>query len=266
MPKKQFYWNWVFLRQVQAPNALFEAAPCTANLSGVTPSAWLAGAAQQLRQRRYHIRTSAAGGVTYLLAERSRFSALAVVTAHASLILLLLGIALSALFSWREPLSLGPSLPAKIQHLDGATLSYSSYTFSLLPSGRSDIYGVKVTVSSPGQADFQAGIDVNKPLLYKNARIYLLGPGPGDNVKELSLLALYDPGLYLIFAAGFLMLAGLIVSFSFPYRAIRARLTPTGQVVLAGWPANASRELLSIFEELKQYTPENTGEASRHVD
>jgi cytochrome c biogenesis protein ResB len=260
------FWLWVSRGGIDCPDSLFNSAPWVDSLNTVAQENLAKMVRDKLIQRHLRVRVQEIDGTFHIRADRNRFSSLAVLVTHLSLVLLLVGILLSALFSWREPLILGPGQPAQIQHLNGATLYYKSYTFSLLPGGRSDVYGVKVTIAESGQPDIESGIDVNKPLVYKNARITLLGPGQGGDVRTLSLLAVFDPGILLVFTAGFLMLIGLVVSYCFPYRAIQIRITPGGSVRLAGWPAANEPEFTAFAKDLQHSTPGKAEEANRHVD
>ncbi|HRW19059.1 MAG TPA: cytochrome c biogenesis protein ResB [Dermatophilaceae bacterium] len=125
-----------------------------------------------LRAARYRVVRAPGTGLVH--ADRFRYAALATLVAHAGLVVVLLGVALSALIGFRDadvPVVVGDRHP--VGHGTGLTVTAEAFADSYHPNGTPKDYASQVRLTDATGAVVAAGtIRVNDPLRHDGLAIY----------------------------------------------------------------------------------------------
>ena len=166
----------------------------------------------------------------FLCAERNRLARLATLVTHLAVFLLLGGVLLNQQLGWRAELVIPPGGMADVGHGTGLRIANAGFAIERYPDGTIADYVATVRVQ-----DAPAGIRLSAPLVRQGVGLYLRGYQPMDDGAALTLLAAHDPGYPAVVLAGFLLLLGLTVTFTFPVCQVQACLSADGVLHLGGW-------------------------------
>jgi cytochrome c biogenesis protein len=241
-------WRRAFRSPAKPSGAIFDTAPHTARLVG-PPAAGLPHMVRdRLEARGFRVWSESAEDAVYLRGERNRLASLATLATHLALLLLLLGAILSSGFGWRQELTIGPDEVAEVGYGTRWALRNDGFSIERHPDGSVAAYQAQVAVISEGQEMTRRSVRVNEPLIYNGTGFYLSGYEERAGRYHVTLLAVRDPGYSLVIVAGFLLLAGLTMSFNLPRSWIQARIESDGTLHLAGW---AERQACDFGREFK---------------
>jgi cytochrome c biogenesis protein ResB len=249
-------WRRVFHTPVRCPDSAFEAASHTVELaveSTVDASHLLDEA---LERRGFRVRFENTETTLHLRGDRNRLAPLATLVTHLAVLLLLLGAGLTSGRGWREEITVGPDRSAEIGRVDGLALRNEGFTVTRYADGSASGYEAQVVVVE-GDRDVKRGyVRLNEPLVYNGIRFTLQGYQATADQYTVTLLAARDPGLGLVFGAGFLLLVGLTVSFNFPHCRVYARIEPDGALRVIGRAGRQApdfgREFAALAAELER--------------
>jgi cytochrome c biogenesis protein ResB len=253
-------WRAVWRRSLHQPvrcsDAAFERAPHTARLS-VAPGAPLVRVVRESLQRRgFRVRSAAAGDTVYLRGDRNRLSGLATLVTHLAVLLLLLGMALSGVYGWREEVTVGPDEMIEVGHGTELAVRNDGFVIQRYADGSVASYEAEVGLTRGSREVACGSVRVNGPLSYGGLALVLRGYGAVEEGHSVTLLVVCDPGYGPVIVAGFLMLLGLSVGFNFPRCRVHARVGPGEMVRLAGWSERRAwgfeRDFAALVGELKQ--------------
>jgi cytochrome c biogenesis protein len=239
--------------RTRLPAERFERAALRAAMT--FPSAQAAEAALQaaLRRRRYRVQVEQGKDWRYLRADHHRLPRLGTLLTHASLIVLLFGVAWSGLRGWRAPaLTVGPDGTTSVGHGTGVGLRCDRFEIVHYDDGTPRDYRADVIlVGRDGDELTRGTVRVNHPLSHAGASYYLQGYRLTETgTCDVTLSAVHDPGFRWIIAAGLGLLAGVTLTFHFPHRRIWARLGPSGETRLVGSTAWDKERFARQFEVL----------------
>jgi cytochrome c biogenesis protein ResB len=211
---------------------------------------------EALERRGFRVRFESTDTTRHLRGDRNRLAPLATLVTHLAVLLLLLGAALTGARGWREEITVGPGQSAGIGHADGLALRNEGFTVTRYGDGSASGYEAQVVVVE-GDRDAKRGyVRLNEPLAYNGIRFTLQGYQAIGDEYTVTLLVARDPGLGLVFGAGFLLLVGLTVSFSFPHCRVYARAEPDGALRVIGradrQAPDLRREFAALAAELEQ--------------
>lgn len=255
-------WGAAFHAPVRLPEAALEGAPCRAVVQGVPADSGpgqidgvLAIACAALRQRDYRVRCDASAEPRACRGDRNRWSSLGTLAEHVAVLIVLLGVALSASMGWRETITVGPGKAHHVARLPGLALRNDGFVIERYSDGSPAAYIAQVTVIE-NEVPASRLVGVNQPLTYRGLRVYLTGYRQGENGYDVTLLAVRDPGFVAVVAAGFLFLAGMIISLYFPRSTIAVRREEGGVVRVAGWADHRAydfeREFAGLVADLRR--------------
>jgi cytochrome c biogenesis protein len=251
-------WSRAFRRPEFPSTLAFEAAPHSAELTGL-PTADLPHTLRKcLEDRGFRVRSETAGGdILYLRGDRNRLASVATLVTHVAVLLLLLGTILSSGYGWREELTIEPDGTVELSHEGQLALRNEGFAVARYPDGSVSAYQAQMAVIDSGQEKVRGSVGVNRPLAYAGVGYYLRGYGEREGGHAVTLLAVRDPGYTLVILAGFLLLLGLTVSLNFPRGWIQARIGPDGTLQLAGWAERRAcdfgHEFTRLVEEMEDW-------------
>ena len=251
----QAKWTQAFHLPGQLPEATLATAPFTAALVLAPEPDLPARLRGSLEDHGFRVRSVRGESNVTLRAGRHRLASLATLVDHFALLLILLGVASSGLFGWREDLTIAPRATAEIGHGSHLTLHNGGFNIERSPDGSAAAYEADVVLVD-GQQEVRRRVGVNEPVAYRGVSMYLQSYRESESGYSVTFLAVHDPGYGLVIAAGVLLLLGMAVSFGLPYSAIFARVTADGSVHVAGWAErrayNFGREFAALVEEFRQ--------------
>lgn len=252
----QMIWHSVQGGPVRCTPALLGEASHSASIPDTGRATWEL-LRQTLEREGYHVRVETDDAAWFLRAERHRLARLATLVTHLSVILMLIGVLLSLQMSWREELAIPVGGSAVVRH---AGLPVHNIAFEIIryPDGNVAAYELLVRVQG-----VQARIRVNEPLVYQGIGFYLSSYMQTPERTVVVLQATYDPGYTPLVIAGFLMLFGMTITFSMPFRCIQACRMPDGVLHLGGWADRRAYGFACTFETLVQ---ELTARAAPRVE
>lgn len=253
-------WRAVWRRSLHQPvrcsDAAFERAPHTARLSVAPGSSLLRVARESLERRGFRVRAAAADDAVYLRGDRNRLSGLATLVTHLAVLLLLLGMALSGVYGWREEVTLEPDGMTEVGHGTGLAVRNDGFIVERYADGSVASYEAEVGLVVRNLEVAHGSVRVNGPLSYGRLALVLRCYGAVGNRYSVTLLVVRDPGYWLIIVTGFLLLLGLSVRFNFPRCRVHVRVGPGETVRLAGWSERRAwgfeREFAALVGELRQ--------------
>ena len=248
-------WRRAFHRPVRCSDVALDTAPHTARLTISPPRFGGAGGGivrECLERRGFRVRTTKVVTTNhiYLRGDRNRLSPLATLVTHLAVILLLVGVALSSGYGWREQITIGPGETAEVGHGSNLALRYEKFTIARYPDGSVAGYEAEMSIAEEGREVKRGSVRVNEPLTYGGVGLYLQSYARTEGRYSVTLLAVHDPGYGLVIAAGFLLLLGLTVSFNFPHCWVHARIEPQGTLRLAGRADRRACDFGREFEAL----------------
>ncbi len=252
-------WRRAFHQPVRCAEGAFDTAPHTAQLS-TPPAVDLAAAAREgLERRGFRVRTTEVvttdRPLVYLRGDRNRLAPLATLVTHVAVLLLLLGVALSSGYGWREEIAIGPGETAEVGHGSGLALRNEGFAIERYADGSVAGYEAEVTVIDGGREATRTTVRVGEPLTHGPVGLVLQGYADAPGGTSVALLAVRDPGYRPVVAAGLLLLLGLTVSFNFPHCWVHARIDPDGALRLAGRAdrraCDFGREFTALAEEIR---------------
>jgi len=179
---------------------------------------------------RLHVEESA--GVIYLFAERFRWTRLGTPITHTGLVLLVIGAAWSMAAGWREEeLTFAVGQVREVGHGHDFALRFDKLEIDRYPNGLPREYRVHLAVLEGGREVLAKVVRLSAPLNYRGIGFYLYSYEPTDDTDyNVTLMAVYDPGLWLLIAAACLLLLGMLLTLYFPRRRFWARVS--GEEVL----------------------------------
>jgi cytochrome c biogenesis protein len=247
-------WRGVWRRSFRQPvrsDALLDAAPHAARLTAPLEVDLSRVVCECLERRDFCVRSETIEGVVHLRGDRNRLAPLATLVTHLAVLFLLLGMALSNRYGWREEIVIGQGETVSVGHGSRLMLRDEEFAITRYADGSVAGYEASVAVIEGGQEATRGSIRVNEPLIYGGVGLHLQAYAEASNGYSVTLLAVHDPGYSLVIAAGFLLLLGLTVSFNFPHCRIHARIEPEGTLRLAGRRAwDFGREFALLVEEI----------------
>ena len=150
---------------------------------------------------------------------------------------------------------MGPDEVAEVEYGTRWALRNDGFSIERYPDGSVAAYQAQIAVISEGQEMTRRSVRVNEPLIYSGTGFYLSGYEERAGRYYVTLLAVRDPGYSLVIVAGFLLLAGLTVSFNFPRSWIQVCIESDGTLHLAGraerHACDFGREFKAIVKDLE---------------
>jgi cytochrome c biogenesis protein len=247
-------WRRFFRQPVRCSDAVLDDVPHATRLTA-PPEVDLSRIVYECLERRdFCVRFETIEGIVHLRGDRNRLAPLATLVTHLAVLLLLLGMALSNGYGWREEVVIGPGGTASVGHRSRLTLCDEGFTITRYTDGSVASYEARVAVIDGGQEATRGNIRVNEPLSYDGVELHLQAYAEAPDGYGVTLLVVHDPGYGLVITAGFLLLLGLTVSFNFPHCWIHARIEPEGTLRLAGRAGRRAwgfeREFAALVEEI----------------
>ena len=242
-------WRGSFRREVRCSENVFDSAACSATLSSLN-RVGSQELANLLCNQGFHVFIDKEAELVHLRAERNRLSPLGTLASHLGVVLLLCGVVLSSIYSWRETVVVGPETPLEVQHIHGLYLGYQGFTIERYPDGSAAGYEAWLQIERAGREVVRGVARVNDPLVYQQVGYFLQGFEATAQGYHLTLLLVYDPGYAPALVAGFLLLLGMVVSLNFPRCVIYARINEDGSIRLAGLADRHAYDFASQFESL----------------
>jgi cytochrome c biogenesis protein ResB len=249
-------WRRVFHTPVRCSDSAFESASLAVELTvdSTVDVPHLLG--QALERRGFRVRSESAETTLHLRGDRNRLASLATLVTHLAVLLLLLGVALTSGRGWREEITVGPDQSVGIGHGSGLALRNEGFTVTRYGDGSASGYEAQVAIVEGDREKQRSLVRLNEPLAYDGIRFTLQSYQATGDKYTVTLLAVRDPGLGLVFGAGFLLLWGLAVSFNFPHCRVYARAEPDGALRVIGRAGRQApdfwREFAALAAELKQ--------------
>jgi cytochrome c biogenesis protein len=238
-------WQGVKGGPVRCTPALLDEAPHSASIPDTGRATW-ERLRQILEQEGYRVRVEMDDGAWFLRAERHRLARLATLITHLSVILILFGVLLSLRLGWREELVIPVGGSAVVRHA-GIPVHNVAFDIVRYPDGSVASYELLVRVRG-----VPARIRVNEPLVHQGIGLHLSGYVATQDQTAVVLQATYDPGYAPLVIAGFMMLIGMTVTFTMPFRRIHACRTADGMLRLGGWADRRAYGFAHVFEVLVQ--------------
>jgi cytochrome c biogenesis protein ResB len=146
-----------------------------------------------------------------MLRDGNRWGALATLANHFAVLLLLLGVALSSAYGWREELTIAPGATIEVGRGSGLGLHNERFTIARYPDGSVAQYDAQIAIIKNSKEVTRGNLQVNQPLFYDDVGFYLQGYREIEHGYSVALLAAHDPGYALVIAAGLLFLAGVVL-------------------------------------------------------
>lgn len=232
-------WRAVWRRAMRSPpvssDVAFNSAPYQVGLVG-SPAVDLGQAVRNsLRERGFRIQAESAPDVLCLRGDRHQLAALATLVTHLAVLLLLLGAVLSSTTGWREELTIESGAMAEVSHGRRFALRNDGFHIARYADGSVSNYQVQVALIEEGQEVARGSVQINQPLVHRGVALYLRGYQDTQGRDSVTLAAVHDVGYGPVIVAGFLLLFGITVSFSFPRCWVQARIEPGPRLRLAGW-------------------------------
>ncbi|UCF61714.1 MAG: cytochrome c biogenesis protein ResB, partial [Anaerolineaceae bacterium] len=210
---------------------------------------------KHLVERGFHIQTKMVSNSLHLRGDRNRIALLATLVSHLGVILLLLGIVLSAAFGWREEIIIEPNQVTDFPHHPGTAVHHEGLFIERYPDNSAADYEARLVITNEAGQIVRASVRPNRPLNYRGVKIILTGYIGLQEEYSITTLAVYDPGFGAAVIAGVLTLIAMTISFNFPHCCIQARYEPDGILLIAGRAERRAytfeREFSSIIEELQ---------------
>jgi cytochrome c biogenesis protein ResB len=241
-------WRWAFRRPLGCSDASFDSAAHAAELH--LPSAPdLTGVVREgLERRGFAVRSERDGDFIYVRGDRNRLAPLATLLTHSAVLVLVVGVGLSAVWGWREELTLGPSEAVDVgagsrwssQHASqsdgkpGLKVRNEGLTILRYADGSVAGYDAEIILSEGGVDMMRGHIRLNQPLAYRGIAFTLQGYAAHGENYSVTLYAVHDPGYCLVVTGGLLMFLGLTVGLNFPHCCVHVRIEPQGALQLAG--------------------------------
>jgi cytochrome c biogenesis protein ResB len=241
-------WRRAFFRPVCRSQARFNAIAHTVALSLPAVPDLTGLVRESLERRGFSVRSKLDGDVLHMRGDRNRLAPLATLLSHLSVLLFLLGIALTAVHGRREDLTLAPhqTVDVHIESLwsdemlsqpggkSGLQVRNEGFTISHYADGSVAGYNLEVAFMEDGVDTMRGHIELNHPVIYRGIAFSLQGYAPTGEQHRVTLRAVRDPGYALVVVAGFLMFLALTVSLNFPDVCVHVRIEPGGTLRLAG--------------------------------
>jgi hypothetical protein len=166
-------------------------------------------------------------GIWY--AERPGLARLATLVTHLAVLLLLAGVLINTQFGWRSELTVPPGAAVEVGHASGLRIANAGFRIERYLDGTIADYVAELQVQNA-----PVELRLNAPVVRDGVGFYLRGYQVLPEGAALTVLAAYDPGYTLIVLAGFLLFAGLTVTFVLggglpPVPLANARGTDPGQ-------------------------------------
>ncbi len=194
-------------------------------------------------------------GSLHLRGDRNRIALLATLVSHLGVILLLLGILLSTLFSWREEIIIEPNQMTTFPHHPEITVHHEGFFIDRYPDNRAADYEAKIVITNDAGRIVRVSVRPNRPLNYQGVQLILTGYIELEEDYSITLLAVHDPGFGAATSASILLLLAMTVSFNFPHSCIHARCEDDGRLLIAGRAERRAytfgQEFAKIVEDLK---------------
>jgi cytochrome c biogenesis protein ResB len=241
-------WRRAFSRPAGCSDATFDSAAHAAELH--LPSAPdLTGVVREgLERRGFAVRSERDGDLIYLRGDRNRLAPLATLVTHSAVLVLVVGVGLSAVWGWREELTLRPGEAVDVgagsrwssQHASqsdgkpGLEVRNEGLTILRYADGSVAGYDAQVVLGEGGVDTRRGHIRLNQPVTYRGIAFSLQGYAVHEENYSVTLYAVHDPGYFLVVTTGLLIFLGLAVSFNFPHCCVQARIEPKGVLQLAG--------------------------------
>jgi cytochrome c biogenesis protein ResB len=192
-------------------------------------------ASQALARHDYRVRSESTAELVWLRGDRNRLATLATVFDHLAVLLILVGVCLSAILGWRESLTIDPGGTVQVDHGTGIALHNEGFDIERYQDGSPAAYTARITIGK-GATTAPRAIGVNQPANIDGVWFYLQGYRQQEGRYALTLLAVHDPGFGVIVAGALMLLASTLVALYFPRTTVIAQITvPTGTLRLAGW-------------------------------
>jgi cytochrome c biogenesis protein len=251
-------WRRAFRRRVCCADYLFDASALSAAFV-VAENIDSGDIKARLEARGLRVRLESVEGIQHYRADRNRFSHLGTLITHLGVVVLLLGAVTSAVFSWRDEVTIKPGEEASLPSA-GFTLVNQGFTIERYPDGGAAGYQARIGVINSGQEITRGRLRLNQPLKVGPWAIYLKGYTQTEAGEAVTLLLVRDPGYGLVIAAGFSLLLGMTMNFNFPPCCVYLRLEPDGTLRLAG---QAGRRAYGFEGEFQTLVAELEGKLSR---
>jgi cytochrome c biogenesis protein len=198
-------WRTVRKPRVNVGPAFFEHAPQHEAMTFQRPPADVLAEATQVF-RRHHYRTiTEDDGSVHLYADRNRWAPWAGLVAHFSIVMILAGAMLGAIFGFRNSeFILAEGATSAVPTRPGATITLNSFQDTWDPNtGQPLDYVSDVTVSQDGQVVAQQLVRVNEPLRYDGISFFqaFYGPAAVMTVKDAAGATIFSGGVPLAWTA-----------------------------------------------------------------
>lgn len=155
-------------------------------------------AAQQLRARRFRIVRDEKDPDGSFYADKFRWAPFGTAVAHASFVIILLGVLVTSQFGFRIanfPVAVGSS--AEVGHETGMSVRVNSFADTYYPDGRPSDYVADITLFKDGAEVAQKDIRVNEPLRYEGVAFYQasFGVAASMRIADSTGRVLYEGGV-----------------------------------------------------------------------
>jgi cytochrome c biogenesis protein len=209
--------------------------PCRARMPAASQTAGLSAARSALRHGRLHPIEVLNEEGTMLQGERNRLARLGTLATHLAPLLLLVGVTITGLTSWREtvtvtnfggPVPVGPAGAFQVRVHQGYVERY--------PDGSLADYGARIAIMEGGKTVRERDVRANHPLRYRGVSLLLMECEVGGKVTAAELLAVQDHGRPVAIAAGVLLVVGVCLTFYLPHQQIWAWTAADGALELVG--------------------------------
>lgn len=141
--------------------------------------------------------------------ERSGLAHLATLVTHLPVFLLLAGVLLNTQLGWRTELTVPPGATVEVGHGSGLRVANAGFHMERYPDG-----GVADYVAALLVQNAPVVLRLNAPVVRDGVGFYLQSYQALPDGTVLTVLAAYDPGYTLMVLAGFLLFAGMTVTFT----------------------------------------------------
>jgi cytochrome c biogenesis protein len=248
-------WRRTTHREIGCSDATIQTAPYSTTLPRNEDTDLSSILQKHLVERGFRIQTKMVTNSLHLRGDRNRIALLATLVSHLGVILLLLGIVLSAAFGWRDEITIEPNQVTDIPHHPGTTVHHEGFIIERYPDNSAADYEARLVITNEAGKIVRASVHPNRPLTYRGVKIILTGYIGLQQDYIITTLAVYDPGFGVAVIAGILTLIAITISFNFPHCCIQARYEPDGKLLIAGRAERRAytfeREFSSIVEELQ---------------
>jgi cytochrome c biogenesis protein ResB len=221
-------------------------------------------ASQALARHEYRVRGGRAGELVWLRGDRNRLATLATLFDHLAVLLILVGVCLSAILGWRELLTVDPGGTVQVDHGTGIALYNEGFDIERYQDGSPAAYTARITIEQEATTTPRT-IGVNQPTNIDGVWFYLQGYHQQEGRYAVTLLAVHDPGFGVVVMGVLLLLGGMLVALYFPRSSVIARISaPTGALLLAGWADHRAyafdQDFTALTADLRQaWNPEGDG-------